>query len=250
MYDTKIKRVLIVGGANGIGFAMANELSQRESCERIYIVDKTPLPEGVNHEKFVFYQEDLIDSDYSIFDGFEDVNALIVTAGFGKLALFEQVSQKYIADSFAVNAVAPIRIVHKFYDRLKGTRDFYCGIMVSIAGYLSSPFFSVYGATKAALRIFIESVNVELEKGGSLNRILNVSPGSIQGTGFNGAPTDLSLSAPLAREILVHLEQKDDLFIPRYEEVFREVLERYHDDFRAEGRHSYDYKLHSGRIKK
>ncbi len=33
-----------------------------------------------------------------------------------------------------------------------------------------------------------------------------------------------------------------------YEEVFREVLERYHTDFRAEGRHSYDYKLASGRI--
>jgi len=26
------------------------------------------------------------------------------------------------------------------------------------------------------------------------------------------------------------------------------VLERYHADFRAEGRHSYDYKLASGRV--
>ncbi len=249
MNDNKLKRVLIVGGANGIGLAMANELMQRESCEKIYIVDKQPLPDGFGHAKCVFFQEDLVTSDFSLFDRFNDINTLIITAGFGKLALFEQVGQQYIADSFAVNAVAPIRIVRKFYDKMKRPDDFYCGIMVSIAGFLSSPFFAVYGATKAALKIFIESVNVELEKAGSPNRILNVSPGSIQGTAFNGNATDLSLSTPLAKEILTHLENKDDLFIPRYEEVFREVLERYHDDFRAEGRHSYEYKLQSGRIK-
>jgi NADP-dependent 3-hydroxy acid dehydrogenase YdfG len=61
-------------------------------------------------------------------------------------------------------------------DGLLGKTDFYCGIMVSIAGFMSSPFFSVYGATKAALKIFIESVNVELIKSGTSNRILNISP--------------------------------------------------------------------------
>ena len=34
-----------------------------------------------------------------------------------------------------------------------------------------------------------------------------------------------------------------DLFIPQYEEVFKNVLQRYYEDFRAEGEHSYDYKL-------
>ena len=121
--------------------------------------------------------------------------------------------------------------------------------MVSIAGFMSSPFFSLYGATKAALKIFIESVNVELEKGGCANRILNVSPGSIKGTSFNGGATDLSETEQLAAEIIAHIEAKEDLFIPRYDEVFHEVLERYHTDFRAEGRHSYDYKLQSGRMK-
>lgn len=30
--------------------------------------------------------------------------------------------------------------------------------------------------------------------------------------------------------------------MPQYKEVFKEVLSRYHDDFRAEGVHSYEYK--------
>ena len=120
--------------------------------------------------------------------------------------------------------------------------------MVSISGYLSSPFFSVYGASKAALRSFIESVNVELEKNGSTNRILNVSPGSIKGTSFNNGATDLSQTAALADAIIEKLHNREDLFIPQYDEIFRNVLERYHADFREEGRRSYDYKLNSGRL--
>ena len=120
--------------------------------------------------------------------------------------------------------------------------------MVSIAGFMSSPFFSLYGATKAALKIFIESVNVELEKAGTTNRILNVSPGSIKGTSFNQGKTDLSMTSMLAQEIVMHLENKEDLFIPKYDEVFKEVLERYHADFRKEGLHSYEYKENSGRV--
>ena len=54
---------------------------------------------------------------------------------------------------------------------------------------------------------------------------------------------------PLAAEILAHLEAGDDRFIPQWEEVFRHVLDRCHNDFRAEGRRSYDYKVASGRVK-
>ena len=32
-------------------------------------------------------------------------------------------------------------------------------------------------------------------------------------------------------------------------EVLNHVLQRYHDDFRKEGLHSYDYKMNSGRMK-
>ncbi len=91
-------------------------------------------------------------------------------------------------------------------------------------------------------------MNVELEKAGTGNRILNVSPGSLKGTSFTKGKTDLSLTAPMANEILRHIEQKEDLFIPQYDEIFKNVLERYHNDFREEGRHSYEYKLKSGRI--
>ena len=244
-----MKRVLIVGGANGIGLSIAKVLTVRSEIEKVYIVDKTSLAEEYQEEKIKSLQFDLTAEDYSLFDQFADIDGLMITAGFGKLALFEDIDERMIPMYFNVNTIAVIRVIKHFYDRLLSDGDFCCGVMVSIAGFMSSPFFSLYGASKAALKIFIESVNVELEKAGSHNRVLNVSPGSIKGTSFNQGKTDLSLTEPLAKEIIEHMENKDDLFIPHFEEVFRNVLERYHEDFRKEGRHSYDYKLKSGRIK-
>jgi hypothetical protein len=126
---------------------------------------------------------------------------------------------------------------------LEAKKDFYCGVMDSIAGWMSSSFFAVYGATKAALKIFIESVNVELLKAGTTNQILNVSPGMIVGTGFYAGKTDLEALHDLSNEIIHHLENKEDVFIPKYNEVYKAVLQRYHDDFRKEGAHSYEHKM-------
>ncbi len=244
-----MKRVLVVGGANGIGLSIATELANRAETERVYIVDKAELADEYHHEKMHSFIFDLTSYDYSFFDRFTDIDVLMITAGFGKLALFKDVDERHIVNSFNVNTIPVLRLVKRFYYKLESQKDFYCGVMVSISGFMSSPFFAVYGATKAALKIFIESVNVELEKAGTTNRILNVSPGSIKGTSFTAGKTDLSLTCDLANQIISHLENKDDLFIPNYNEVFKNVLERYHADFREEGRHSYDYKLNSGRIK-
>lgn len=245
-----MKKVLIVGGANGIGLSIAMRLAQRDTTERVYIVDKALLAETHQGAKIESCQFDLTNEDYSVFNQFADIDGLIITAGFGRLALFKDIPEEMIATYFNVNTVPVIRIIKHFYDKLISDEDFYCGVMVSIAGFMSSPFFSLYGATKAALKIFIESVNVELERGGSSNRILNVSPGSIKGTNFYGGTTDLSATETLAEEIITHIERKDDLFIPQYDEIFHEVLERYHTDFRKEGLHSYDYKMQSGRVGK
>ena len=244
-----MKRALVVGGANGIGLSIATELANRNDCDKVYIIDRASVAEENMHPKFESHLFDLTNEDYSFFKQFDDIDTLMITAGFGRLALFKDLDEQYIINSMNVNATAVMRLIHHCYDTIQSTEDFYCGVMVSRAGFMSSPFFSVYGASKAALKIFIESVNVELEKGGTTNRILNISPGSIKGTSFNQGKTDLSQTTALAHEIIRHIETKDDLFIPQYEEIFKNVLARYQADFREEGRHSYEYKLNSGRIK-
>ena len=245
-----MRTALVVGGANGIGLSIATELANRDDYKKVYILDKAQLDNLVMNEKFEYVQFDLTSQDFSVFDSFDDVDTLMITAGFGRLALFEDLEEQHIVNIINVNTTAVIRIIHHFYHKIKSDNDFRCGVMVSIAGFMTSPFFSVYGATKAALKIFIESVNAELTKAGVENRILNVSPGSIKGTSFNDEKTDLTQTQCLARQIIDKLENKEDLFIPQYEEIYKTVLSRYQSDFRAEGLHSYDYKLNSGRIKK
>ncbi|MBQ8050314.1 MAG: SDR family oxidoreductase [Bacteroidaceae bacterium] len=242
-----MKRALVVGGSNGIGLAIALCLSEEYD---VTVIDKV-APEARWADRFRFEQFDLTCEDYSLFDRHLDTDVLMITAGFGHFELFDSIGEETIDTYFRVNTIGVMRIIKRFYSRLSSPDCFRCGVMSSIAGYMSSPFLSVYSATKAALRIFIESVNVELERAGSPNCILCVAPGSIKGTHFNGGQhNDTEATMPLARDIVGHLLSGDDLFIPQYDEVYAHVLERYHQDFRAEGRHSYDYKVERLRSQK
>ena len=89
---------------------------------------------------------------------------------------------------------------------------------------------------------------MELEKAGSKNRILNVSPGSIKGTRFNGGSNNLNETELLAREIVGRIIRRETLFIPKYEETFKGVIDSYREDPHAYGLHSYEYKCQSGRF--
>ena len=120
--------------------------------------------------------------------------------------------------------------------------------MVSIAARLASPMFSVYSATKAALSKFIEAVNVELDVQGSMNRILEVSPGSLKGTGFTGGASHPEQTAALAEEIVQKALNHEELYIPQYEEVFKNVIKRYETNAHQYGVESYWYKKNQGRF--
>lgn len=244
-----MSRALVVGGANGIGLTIATLFAESERYDRVYIVDRCEVSAEHRHPKFECACFDLRDDDFSFFDRYTDIDTLMLTAGFGRLDHFANVSEEHIVDSMQVNSMAIMRLVHRFYPRICSNEPFYTGVMGSIAGFMSSPLFAVYGASKAALKIFIESLNVELEMAGVENRILNVSPGNIKGTSFYAEATDMSVTRALGEEIIERMMCRDDLFIPNYDTVYREVLERYHRDFRAEGRHSYEYKMKSGRLK-
>jgi len=235
-------RVLVVGGSSGIGLSIVLNLIRRKDCERVYVLDKAAFPAAYKMEKVFSTQCDLSAGDYSCLSNMEDIQALYITAGFGHLKYFQELSEDYIHNSFSVNSVAPIQIIRHYYDRLLSKEDFHCAVMVSIAGRLSSPLFSIYSATKAALSKFIEAVNVELDVQGSKNRILEVSPGSLKGTGFTGGTSQPELTAALADEIIRRSVQHEELFIPQYEDVFKGVIARYEADAHQFGVDSYWYK--------
>ena len=245
------KKAIIVGGSNGIGLAISKRLIEKGYS--VHIIDVSEPDSVLRHEreKISFTYSNLLYFDSELFETLskdKDVEVLMITAGFGRVADFEYLHEKEIENIIKVNTIAGIRILRTFYDRIKSEIPFYCGIMGSIAGFISSPMFSVYAASKAAICRLCESINIELEMSGTKNRILNVSPGSIKGTKFNGGKNDISQTKELANNIINKLLCSEVLYIPEYEEVYRGVLKRYNDDPHEFGISSYNYKKNSGRV--
>lgn len=245
-----MKKAVVVGGSNGIGLAIARNFITRGY--HICIADRVePAPGVLEESAFTYFPCNLLDFPEELFRTLSadaQVEALMITAGFGRVADFEYLHTAEIEHMLTVNTVSGLKIVRLFYERIKSEMPFYCGMMGSIAGLVSSPMFSVYAASKAGLCRFIESVNIELEQAGTANRIVNVSPGSIKGTRFNGGDNDLSQTEALAEEIVTALFDRQELLIPDYDTVYKGVLERYHADPHQFGLSSYQYKKDSGRV--
>ncbi len=239
------KHALIIGGGNGIGLAIATVLQQEGYL--IDIADRT-APEGLALKENRFHQVNLVNNEFGFLDSCDDIDTLVITAGFGRVAPFETITDAEIDNSVTVNTLTVLKTIRHFYQRLQGSAPFHCAVMGSIAGLVSSPLFALYAATKAAVCRAVESINIELEASGSPNRILNVSPGSIKGTRFNGGANDLDATMPLAREIVDRMRQGQSLFIPQYDETFAGVLARYNADAHKFGVDSYNYKTECGRM--
>ena len=248
-------RPLIIGGNSGIGLAIAQSF-YKKGVNKIYIVGKdepdySSVDETIRKDfkkSVIFKKHNLICLDLSIFDEFDDFNSLIITAGFGRVALFENLTEAEVKNLLEVNFVSIGRLLKHFYGRIADKNDFYTAVMVSISGQLVSPFFSVYGASKAGLHHLIENLNCELKANGYDNRILDISPGFLKGTAFSGGKNSLNLLEHLSNLIIKKMFNKDTSFIPEYDEVYKGVLEKYYQDKEKFGQESYQYKINSGRI--
>ena len=245
-----MKKALIIGGSNGIGLALTKKVID-EGYFAVVLDIKCPDEGVISDGMFSYHYFNLLDLDEELIQSLVsdlDISLLMITAGIGRIADFEFFHIAEIEKMMTINATSTIQILRLFYDRIKGEANFYCGVMGSISGLLSSPSAAVYAASKAAVCRFIESVNIELEVAGTNNRILNVSPSSFKGSRFYGGKNDLSITGPLADEIVSNLFEHNTLFIPQYEETFKAVIERYQADPHEYGIHSYNYKKNSGRL--
>lgn len=241
-----MKKALVIGGSNGIGLSIALRLAERNDS-LIHIVDRV-APEMQLPENVCFKQVNLLNDEFEFLDDFQDIDTLVFTAGFGRVAPFDTIKEIEIANQFQVNAISPIKVLRYFFPKMKRPEPFYCAVMGSIAGWVSSPLFALYSATKGAVCKAIEAINIELEMTDTPNRVLNVSPGSIRGTRFNGGANDLNATAPLANEIVERMMSQNTLFIPQYDEVFHGVLNRYQDDPHQFGIDSFQYKMEANRF--
>lgn len=240
-----MKNVLVIGGASGIGLAVAMKLAY--NCEKVLVADrKSPLiklPANIS-----FIEVNLLTTDFSWLDNCNDIDTLFYSAGFGRVAPFESLKQKEIENLFVVNTISAFKVLNHFMPKIKSKESFYCGVSTCIAGRIASPLFSIYGATKSALFRGIEAINAELAMSGSKNRILEISPGSIKGTSFNGGATEINELQRLASDIICAMTNHDEVLIPEYDSIFKNVIERYHKNPHQFSEESYKYKIEGNRL--
>lgn len=245
-----MKKAVIVGGSNGIGLSLGCSLIDRgyhlEICD---VAD--PDEKYLQKKCFTYHKCNLLDFDENLFSqlaGDPDIDLLIITAGIGRIADFQAHHIAEIDNIITIDTISAIKILRIFYDRIRSNSTFYVGVMGSISGWMISPAASVYSAAKAGIVRFIESVNIELEYYKTDNRILDVSPSAFKGSRFYGGHNDPELMEPLSAEILENLFARRTIFIPHYNDIFHDVLERYHKDPHEYGLYSYEYKRKSGRL--
>lgn len=246
------RKAIVIGGSNGIGLSICHQLMKKgyhviilDICEPDKDCFRCMDCYEYHYFNMYYLDEELLQK----LSEDEQVEILMITAGIGRVASFEFLHPAEIDKVMTIDAVSTIKIIRMFYARIKSEKSFYSGVMGSIAGLVSSPMFSVYAAAKAGVCRFAESVNIELEEAGVNNRILNVSPGSIQGTKFNGGSNDLTAMESLTGQIIERLLASETLYIPQYDEIYKGVIDRYYADSHEYGLHSYRYKQQSGRVK-
>lgn len=205
------KTVLITGGSSGIGLATA-KLYRAEGA-RLVVTGRDP--DSLARAKAELGDETLaIRSDagnlleittlmQQLNDHFGRLDVLFVNAGIANAAPMEQVSEAQFDNIMGIN------LKGVFFTIQKALPLFHDGgtiiVTTSITNRLGSPNFSVYGASKAAVRSLVSSLSLEFI---SRNiRINAISPGPIATPIYDR----FGLPADVAQAIKSQIEQKSPI---------------------------------------
>ena len=239
-----MNKLVVVGGSRGIGMSLIHSLqSSYKEVVDIDLVEPLNTYPNLQFTKFDLSKDDIENIKETILSA----DTLIITAGIGSVKPFTHTTLIDIKKTFEINTVSVIEILKIYYERLCSADDVKCLVMGSIAGDISSPLFALYGSSKAAINNICDSLNIELIRSGSNNRITCIKPVSIPGTSFTGKETNLEMLESLTKEFINAMNSKQtEMYYEK--ELCENILKRYHDDKEQFGLSSYDYKMEKGRV--
>ncbi|MGA6992018.1 MAG: glucose 1-dehydrogenase [Nitrososphaeraceae archaeon] len=199
------KVALITGGNSGIGLAIA----QRFVSEGAYVfitgrrrneLDAASKQIGSNITGVQSDVSNLADLDrlYSEVKKQKDhIDILFANAGLGESAPLEAITEAHFNKIFSVNVKGLLFTVQKALPLFQGGGSII--LNASTAGSKASTGFSVYGATKAAVRSFARSWAVELKH--RKIRVNAISPGPIDTPGLSGFVRDMAQNVQQIEQI-------------------------------------------------
>lgn len=237
-----MKKIVIIGGTSGIGLSLAIKLRNRFDKAKILLIGQTKPLEICDKFKLDFLQINLSSPHYD-WSFCSDSNFIIYAAGVGRITPFDEIKENEIDSTISVNSINVIHLINSKKKELTSVNSCQISVITSVAGKIPSPLFALYAASKALVSNYILSVNIELEKKGTKNRIIEIAPGYIEGTALYGKKINLDKLTDVSVTILNEIDNKKKLIIPQNEKMYLEIIEKAHKDPIEFGKQSYDYKL-------
>jgi short-subunit dehydrogenase len=193
------KRVLITGGASGIGFAMAERFAAHGARLVLTDINEPLLAQAAQRLRdgggdVAEYRLDVTDSQ-DVARARERINAdggpidvLVNNAGTVFGGYFLDVPLDRHLTTLEVNLIGPVVLTHAFLPDLIARPEAHLVTIASLAGYGGAPGGSTYGASKWGVIGFSESIELELAKQGHTHvHVTTVCPGVVSTGLFEGA---------------------------------------------------------------
>lgn len=166
------KKVFITGGSAGIGKSLIEELSKYD-VKQIAVMGRTAEKLDALDDQFTAIEFLKIQGDVSRLDDlkkagrivkeeWDALDILINNAGVVSAGLLEELSDEDIISQVNINVTGLILLTKHLLPMLKESSE---GALVNVSsglGYIAMPFYSVYAATKAAVKHFSEGMRREL----------------------------------------------------------------------------------------
>ncbi len=218
-------KVLITGGASGIGKLMGQIVLQKGAELIIWDISQEKIDETIvtltAYGKVSGYRVDVSDADQIASTaalvkqehGFVDL--LINNAGIIVGKLFQDHSISDIARTMAINANAPMLVALQFLPDMIARKSGHICNIASSAGLISNPKMSVYVASKWAAVGWSDSVRIEMQQLRTNVGITTVTPYYINTGMFDGVRSSLiPILNPekVARKIIRGIE-RNQLFV-------------------------------------
>ena len=203
------KVILITGGSSGIGKAIATYLSENNSF--IVYGSSRDLNKLVN-TLFLPIKLD-VTSEQSINECVEKIikdqgriDVLINNAGVGITGPLEETPNVEIEKHFKTNLYGPINLIKMVLPHMRKNNSGLIINITSIAGYIGTPFRSIYSAGKSSLDIISETLNMET-KDFNINVVCiapgdyltNISKGRFHSPVIEGSPYQLKYDSSLKK---------------------------------------------------
>lgn len=170
------KVVLITGASSGIGKSIAQYLHDKNYS--VYGTSRNPSKVDVPFNmvaldvtKPVTIQQAIA----TVLSKEQKIDVLINNAGKGITGPIEDTPTDEMRDNFETNFFGPIEVMKAVLPTMRAQKSGLIINTTSIAGYMGLPFRGIYSASKGALELVTEAMNMEVKSFGV--HITNVAPG-------------------------------------------------------------------------